>query len=115
MLYSLLTTHYSLLTIRHDLIRRLHIADQPADISGLRRIRGDDDFFDMIAFGAVEGPELESGGPRRDVSQHRAGSAFRAAQLLNGEQRDGGEVFGHGMPALDRAPLEIFCHPLMAK
>jgi hypothetical protein len=36
-----------------DLCRRLQFTDEPANISGFHRIRRYDDFFDMIAFGAM--------------------------------------------------------------
>jgi hypothetical protein len=61
-----------------DLCRRLQFTDEPANISGFHRIRRYDDFFDMIAFGAIEGAKFESGRPRRDARKCHARSAFRA-------------------------------------
>ena len=61
-----------------DLCRRLQFTDEPANISGFHRIRRYDDFFDMIAFGAIEGAKFESSRPQRDARKCHARSAFRA-------------------------------------
>ena len=84
----------------HQLGWRLHFANEPADISGFRRIRRDRNFFDVIAFGAVEGAQFKSCGARQDMRERQAGSAFRAAELFNCEQWDCGQVIGHCIPPL---------------
>jgi hypothetical protein len=51
-----------------------------------------------MAFGTVEGAKFESRRARCDARKRHARSAFRAAKQLNCEQRDGGEILGHGIP-----------------
>jgi hypothetical protein len=72
------------------LCRRPQFADEPANISGLHWIRRDSDFFDAVACGAFEGAKFESRRSRRDVRQHHANLALRAAKALDCEQGDGG-------------------------
>ena len=49
----------------------------------------------MIAFRAVERAKLESCRSQRDVGKPHANSAFWAAEKLNCEQWDRGQVIGH--------------------
>jgi hypothetical protein len=80
---------------RHGLGRRPQFANEPANISRLHGIRRYRDLFDMIAFRTVERADFKSCRPRRNACKHHARSAFRAAELLNCEQWDCGQVVGH--------------------
>jgi hypothetical protein len=79
----------------HDLAWRLQFANEPANISGLHWIRRYSDLFDAIAFRAAERAKFKSCRARRDARKHHAHLAFRAAESLNCEQRDCGQVIGH--------------------
>src|ERR1700730_14975899 len=72
----------------------------PANISGLHRVRRYRDFFDMIAFGAVERAKFESCRPRRNMSKPHTNLAFWAAESSSG---DCGWVIGHCIPPLGQA------------
>jgi hypothetical protein len=80
---------------KHGLCRWPQFANQPANISRLHRIRRYGDLFDMIAFRAVERANFKSRRPRRNACKHHARSASRAAESLNCEQWDCGQVVGH--------------------
>ena len=82
---------------------RLQFTHQPANISGLHRVRRYNDFFDMIAIGAVERAKFESFRPRCDVGKLHANLALWAAESLNCEQRDCGWVIRHCIPPLGQA------------
>jgi hypothetical protein len=82
---------------RHGLAWGLQVANEPADIAGLHWIGGYRDFLDVIAFGAVERPKFKSCRSRRDARQRHAHSAIRAAECLDREQRDCGEIIGHDL------------------
>ena len=79
---------------------RLQFTDEPADISGFRRIQGDGDLFDVIALGAVERSKFKACRPWRDARKRHARPAFWAAKSFNREQRDCGKIVGHGLPPL---------------
>jgi hypothetical protein len=95
---------------RHGLFRRLQFAGEPANSPGFHRIRRDGDLFEVIAFGAFERAKFKSCGPRRDPREPHARSAFRAVELLNGEQRDCGWVIGHGIPPCIRRERKTLSH-----
>lgn len=94
---------------------RLQFTQQPANISGLHRVRRYHDFFDMIAFGTVERAKFESCGPRRDVGKPHANLAFWAAESLYCEQWDCGWVIGHCIPPLGQAGARHSQSPVDAK
>jgi hypothetical protein len=79
---------------------RLQVTDQPANISGFRRIQGDSDLFDVIALGAIECPKFKACRSWRDARKHHGCPAFRAMKSLKRKQRDCGEIIGHGLPPL---------------
>ena len=94
---------------------RLQFTHQPTNIARLHRVRRHNDFFDVIAFGAVERAKFESCRPRRDVSQPHANLALWAAESLNCEQRDCGWVIGHCIPPLGQAGAQNSQSPVDAK
>jgi hypothetical protein len=94
---------------------RLQFTLQPANIAGLHRVRRYNDFFDTVAFGAVERAKFESCRPRRDVGKPHANLAFWAAESLNCEQWDCGWVIGHCIPPLGQTGAQNSQSPVDAK
>src|SRR5260221_1727231 len=94
---------------------RLQFTYQPANVAGLHRVQRHNDFFDVIAFGAVERAKFESCRPRRDMSQPHANLALWAAESLNCEQWDCGWVIGHCIPPLGQAGAQNSQSPVDAQ
>jgi hypothetical protein len=94
---------------------RLQFTHQPANISGLHRVRRYNDFFDMIAIGAVERAKFESFRPRCDFGKLHANLALWAAESLNCEQWDCGWIIGHCIPPLGQAGAQNSQSPVDAK
>ena len=69
---------------------RVQFADEPANIARLHGVGRDGDFLDVVAFGAAECAKFKPRGSRRDLRELHASMAFRAAQSLDGKQRDDG-------------------------
>ena len=99
---------------RHDLTSAA-VVRQRTNISRLHWIGRYYDFFDVIAFGAVEPAKFESFRPRRDARKDHARSAFRAAEPLNCEQGDCGSVIGHCITPLGQAERKTLSHRSMPK
>jgi hypothetical protein len=92
--------------------RQRQFANEPANISGLHRIAGDNDFLNMIASGAVERAKFESRRPWCDARKPHTGLAFRAAESLYCEQRNCGWVIGHCIASPETgAAMEPACSP----
>jgi hypothetical protein len=71
--------------------------------------------FDVIAFRAVERVKFESCRPWRDACKHHPRLALWAAESLNREQRDCGQVIGHGIPPLTQAGAQNSQSPVDAE
>jgi hypothetical protein len=106
---------YDIVEWRHGLRWRSQFANEPANISRLHWIRRYSDFFDMIAFGAIERAKFESCRPRRDARKQHARSAFRAAETLNCEQWNCGQMIAHCIPPLGQAGAQNSQSPVGAE
>ena len=94
---------------------RLQFTRQPTNIARLHRVRRYNDFFDVIAFGAVERAKFESFRPRCDVGKLHANLALWAAESLNCEQWDCGWIIGHCIPPSGQAGAQNSQSPVDAK
>jgi hypothetical protein len=71
--------------------------------------------FDVIALRAVERVKFESCRPWRDACKHHPRLAFWAAESLNREQRDCGQVIGHCIPPSSQAGAQNSQSPVDAE
>jgi hypothetical protein len=77
------------LCIEHALllsVRRSELTSEPAGRFRFQRVRRNDAYFNVIAFGAFEQPLFETNGSRGDALQHHSRVATRTAKALNGGQ-----------------------------